>query len=170
MYHRFLANDLPVQLEHVPLHQQRMWFMHDGAPPHFLCTVRQHLNQTSGERWTGRGGPVKWPARSDDLNPLNVWLWGHLYSLVYSAPIIELEVLQQGVQSACQEIRVIPGMHASGRRRAESCASGVVITRTSPISQQPLVSGQVDWDFFCSCEYYNPLKPITPFLNILYLQ
>jgi hypothetical protein len=60
VYHRYLVNELPVLLEHVPLHKrQRMWFMHNGAPPpHFLRTVRQHLNQAFGEQWTGRGGPV----------------------------------------------------------------------------------------------------------------
>jgi hypothetical protein len=52
------VNDLPVLLEHVPLHhqQQHMWFMHDGAPTHFLRIVRHHLNQTIGEQWIGRGG------------------------------------------------------------------------------------------------------------------
>jgi hypothetical protein len=52
VYHRFLVKDLPVLLEHVPLHQrQHMWFMHDGAPTHFLRVVRQHLNKTFGEQW-----------------------------------------------------------------------------------------------------------------------
>jgi hypothetical protein len=36
VYHRFLVNDLPVLLKHVPVHQrQHRGFMHDGAPPHF---------------------------------------------------------------------------------------------------------------------------------------
>jgi hypothetical protein len=47
VYQRFLVNDLPVLLEHVPLHQrQHTWFMHVGAAPRFLRIVRQHLNQT----------------------------------------------------------------------------------------------------------------------------
>jgi hypothetical protein len=71
VYHRFLANDLAVLFEHEPQH---MWFMHYGAPPHFLCSVRQHLNQTSSEQWVGRGGPANWPARSPDPNPLDFWL------------------------------------------------------------------------------------------------
>jgi hypothetical protein len=62
VYHRFLMNDLPVVLEHVHFHPRKhMWFMHDGAPPHFLSTVRQHLKQTFGEQWIGCGGPVNWP-------------------------------------------------------------------------------------------------------------
>jgi hypothetical protein len=102
-----------------------MWFMHDWAVPHFLCIVRQHLNQTLGEQWIGRRGPVNWPARSPDLKPLGILLWGQLKTLVYSAPINDLEVLQQRVENVCQEIRVEPGifntMRTSVRRRAESC-------------------------------------------------
>jgi hypothetical protein len=55
-----------------------MWLIHDGAPPNFLCIVRQHLNQTFNEQWIGRGGPVNWRAWSPDLYPLDFWLWGHL--------------------------------------------------------------------------------------------
>jgi hypothetical protein len=98
--------------------------MHGGAPPHFLRIVRQHLTQTYGEQWIGRGSPVSWPARSPDLNPLDFWLWGHLKALVYSAPINGLEVLQERVENACREIRVEPGIfdrvHTSVRCRAES--------------------------------------------------
>jgi hypothetical protein len=91
VYHRFLVNDLPVLLEHVPLHQgQHMLFTHDGAPPHFLRAVRLHLNKTFGEQWIGRGGAVNLPTRTRDLNPLDFWLWGHLKTLVCSAPISDL--------------------------------------------------------------------------------
>jgi hypothetical protein len=118
-------NDLSVLLEDVPLHRQHMWFMHDGATPHFLHNTRQHLNQTFGEQWIGRRATVKWPARSPHLNPLDFWLWGHLKAAVYSAPINDLEVLQQRVENACQEIRVKPEifyrMRTSVRRRAERC-------------------------------------------------
>jgi hypothetical protein len=72
-----------------------MWFMHDGAQSRFLRIVRQHMNQIFGEHWIGRGGAVKWRARSTDLNSLDFWLWGHLKTLVYSAPMNDLDVLQQ---------------------------------------------------------------------------
>jgi hypothetical protein len=103
-----------------------MWFMHNEAPPHFLGTVRQHLNQAFGEQWIGREGPVNWPARSPDCNSLDVWLWGRLKTLVYPAPIIDLEVLQQRAENACrEEIREKSGIfdrvRTSVRRRAESC-------------------------------------------------
>jgi hypothetical protein len=39
-YRHFLENDLPVLLEDLPLAiRAHMWFMHDGAPPHFSITV-----------------------------------------------------------------------------------------------------------------------------------
>jgi hypothetical protein len=101
------------------------WFMHDGAPSHFLHIVRHYLNQTFGEHRIGSGGPVNWPAQSPNLNPLDFWLWGHLKTLVYSGAINDPEVLHQWVEHACQEIRVKPGIFnrvcTSVRRKAESC-------------------------------------------------
>jgi hypothetical protein len=50
---------------------------------------------------------------------------GHLKSLVYSAPINDIEVLQQCVENACQEIGVKRGRFDRVRpcvcSRAESC-------------------------------------------------
>jgi hypothetical protein len=97
--HRFLVNDLSVLLEYVPPHQQQhVWFMHDGAPPHFLHTIRQYLNQTFQWKWIGCKGLVNWPAWSPDLNPLDFWLWEHLKTLVYSVPVSDSQVLQQWIE------------------------------------------------------------------------
>ncbi|KOC70412.1 hypothetical protein WH47_02915, partial [Habropoda laboriosa] len=57
-------------------------FMHNGAPPHFLCAVKRFLNNTFANRWIGRGGPTAWPPRSPDCNPLD--LWSHLKTIVYT--------------------------------------------------------------------------------------
>lgn len=46
-------------------------FMHDGAGPHYARVVFEHLNKEFPNRWIGRGGPMAWPARSPDLNPLD---------------------------------------------------------------------------------------------------
>jgi hypothetical protein len=83
--------------------------MHNGTPPHFLRIVRQHLNQTYGGQWLGRGSPVNWLVRSPDLNPLDFWLGRHLKTLMYLESIMKLLVLQQRAEHACQEIRVKPG-------------------------------------------------------------
>ncbi|GFV47961.1 uncharacterized protein TNCV_1994451 [Trichonephila clavipes] len=62
----------------------RMWFQHDGAPPHFSVDVRSALDTAYLGRWIGRGGPVNWPASSPDLSCLDFFLWGHMKSLIYT--------------------------------------------------------------------------------------
>ena len=65
--------------------------MRDGAPSHFSRVARQFLNQHFANKWIGRGGPIAWPARSPDLNPLDFHLWGHLKSTVYATWIENAE-------------------------------------------------------------------------------
>jgi hypothetical protein len=86
---RFLCTDLPLLLEDVAFHQE-VCFVHVRAPPYFRCALRRHLNPTFGREWIGRGGPVKWPARSSELNRLDFGLWRHVKSLLYSQPIADL--------------------------------------------------------------------------------
>jgi hypothetical protein len=95
VYRRFLVNDLPVTLG---------TFAFSSATVHVVPHVRQHLNQTFGQQWIGRGDLVSWPALSSDLNHLDFWLWGHLKALAYSVPINDVEVLRQRVENASQEI------------------------------------------------------------------
>ena len=52
--------------------------------PRFSRVARQFLNQHFANKWIGRGGPIAWPARSPDLNPLDFHLWRHLKSIVYT--------------------------------------------------------------------------------------
>ena len=48
----FLQNELPKQLEDVPLAAQNaMYFQHDGAPSHHTRHVMQHLNDTFPNWW-----------------------------------------------------------------------------------------------------------------------
>ena len=54
-YYDFLTNDLNILLEEVPLDLiLRMWFMHDGAPPHFPLAARAILHQRFPNKWIGR--------------------------------------------------------------------------------------------------------------------
>ncbi|XP_044265289.1 uncharacterized protein LOC123011749 [Tribolium madens] len=69
-YLDFLENVLDDLLEDVPLAIRRnMWYMQDGAPPHYARVVTNWLNNHFLEKWIGRQGPVAWPPRSPDLNP-----------------------------------------------------------------------------------------------------
>jgi hypothetical protein len=93
----------------VSLLKQYMWFMRDGAPPVLHRTVSQHLIQNFGGEWIGRGGPVSSPTQAADVNPLDVWLWGHPKSWVYSELVNDFEVLHQRVENPRGWIRVRPG-------------------------------------------------------------
>lgn len=65
-YLNFLMYTLPQFLKNMPLAKRlSMWYMHDGAPAHFMRNVREYLNTVFGQRWIGRSGPVAWP-----LDPL----------------------------------------------------------------------------------------------------
>jgi hypothetical protein len=184
VYHHFLVNYLAVLLEHMPLHQrQHMWFMHDGAPPQFLRTVRQHLSQTFGEQWIRRRGPVNWPARSPDLNPLDFWPYGHLNTSVYSALINDFKVLQQRVENAHHDIRVKPRIsdrvYTSVWWRAQNCVKMHVnhmehLLQRSHGHHPPLSR----YWFLDTCwveflahlrEYCTPLKLVTLLFNTLYI-
>jgi hypothetical protein len=110
-YRHFLENDLPTILEDLPLViRAHMWFMHDGAPPHFSITIREFLDNVYPARWIARGGPTALPPRSPDLNPVDFHLRGHLQTLVYATPVNDIATLRQRVESGCQTIRNTPGI------------------------------------------------------------
>ena len=90
--------------------------MHDGAPPHFGVVVQEYLNAHFPNRWIGRGGPISWPARSPDLNPIDFYLWGHLKSLVYETPVDSEAELLPRIQAACDQVRGTPEVLERVRR------------------------------------------------------
>jgi transposase len=49
--------------------REAMWFMQDGATPHYSTQAREWLNNKFPGKWIGRGGPWSWPPRSPDLTP-----------------------------------------------------------------------------------------------------
>lgn len=103
IYLNLIRETLPGLLENVPLLLRRdMWFMHDGAPPHFSMAVQQYLHQQYPGRWIGRGAdaPIKWPARSPDLTPCDFFLWGAVKSKVYASTIASEEDLQRKIFQA----------------------------------------------------------------------
>ena len=61
-------------------------------------------------KWIGRQGPTQWPARAPDLNPLDLYLWGHLKAIVYSTPSPNVEILRQRIDQGCQQIRQTRGI------------------------------------------------------------
>ncbi|KAJ4448490.1 hypothetical protein ANN_10506 [Periplaneta americana] len=84
-----------------------------------------YLDRRFPDRWIDRGGPIAWPPRSPDLNPLDFYLWGHLKSLVYSYPVPDLECLRNRIVACSEDIRNTPGVwdrvRRSMRHRCEVC-------------------------------------------------
>ena len=69
-YHSFLQNVLPELLQDVALQSRiHLLITHADAPPHFLLTVQEFLNNVFPERWIGQSGLTAWPDRSTDWNP-----------------------------------------------------------------------------------------------------
>ncbi|KAJ8962394.1 hypothetical protein NQ318_018378 [Aromia moschata] len=121
VYRNFLEHTRPGFLEDVPLAiRHAMWFIHNGAPAHFIEVARDFLTQTYGNRWIGRGGPHLWPARSPDLNPLDFFP-----SLVYATPLENVEDLRNRIIAGCNSIRIDPGVfervRRSMKRKLDSC-------------------------------------------------
>ncbi|PNF44007.1 hypothetical protein B7P43_G17057 [Cryptotermes secundus] len=60
-----------------------MCFQHDVAPAHCTNGVSGFLDEIFGNRWIGRGGPIAWPPRSSELNPLD-------FDRVFVSPVNDL--------------------------------------------------------------------------------
>lgn len=126
VYRDFLQNDLETMLEDVPLATiQNMWFMHDGAPPHFSITARRYLNRKFPNHWVGRGGPTPWPPRSPDLNAMDYYFWGHLKQIVYATPVDSIDDLRAKIVIGFEQIRNMSGVfqriRQSMQRRVRAC-------------------------------------------------
>ncbi|KAJ4428084.1 hypothetical protein ANN_24098 [Periplaneta americana] len=124
IYRAFLERELHGLLHDIPLATRvNLWFMHDGAPAHYCRNVRAYLNAAYPGQWIGRAGPTPWPARSPDMIPLDVYLWGRLKSLVYASAAPNVEVLQQRIEHACgivrNELNWLCSVQRSLRRRAQ---------------------------------------------------
>lgn len=105
-YLNFIQNELAELLDDVPIGTRlEMIFQHDGAPAHFSQLVRNWLNEKFPGRWMGRGGPINWPARSPDLNPLDYYLWGNMCNIIYATEIDSPEELQRRIIAATNQIK-----------------------------------------------------------------
>lgn len=105
-YLNFLRNDLPTLLEDVNLRTRKfMVFQNDGAPCHYSQIVRDFLNEQYPQKWIGRGGPISWPPRSPDLNPVDFFVWGYYKELVYSKESFDIDELRRKLSQAENQIK-----------------------------------------------------------------
>lgn len=102
-YLDMLQQFLSPQLEEAHL-TDSIWFMQDGAPPHYAHIVRDWLNLTFPNRWIGRGGFIEWAPRSPDLTPCDFFLWGKVKSDVYVTKPANLAELRNRIRASIESI------------------------------------------------------------------
>lgn len=83
--------------------------MHDGVPARFGRSLWDVLNNTYHPAWIGAGGLTAWPPSSPHFNPLNIYLWEHLESLVYATPAVNEKTLHR-IVDVCQTISNYTGV------------------------------------------------------------
>lgn len=124
-YYNFLLNELPIMLDDIPLAlRSNIIFQHDGAPAHNAHIVRDYLNAQFPNRWLGTYGPIEWPPRSPDITPLDFFLWGHLKTIVYADPPINVQNLKDKITAACNQLseeQITAATSKEFMRRAELC-------------------------------------------------
>ncbi|CAK1590422.1 unnamed protein product [Parnassius mnemosyne] len=102
-----------------------MIFQNDGAPCHFERQVREHLNRTVPGRWIGRAGPIEWPARSPDLNPIDFFIWGFYKEMVYAREINSENELREKLRQCAEKIgentNALRRLKANFLRRCRLC-------------------------------------------------
>lgn len=104
-YVDFLTENLSDFLENVPLFERnKIIFQQDGAGPHNARIVTNYLNEHFPGRWMGRYGPIRWPARSPDLNPLDFFLWGYCKEVIYKTLPEDIEDLETRLRFAIWDI------------------------------------------------------------------
>lgn len=110
------------ELRRLGINPNNIWFMQDGAGPHFALTVRAFLNATF-PNWIGRGGPFPWPPRSPDLTPLDFFLWGVIKHRIFQTEPRDLEDLIQRIEDAHNQIlpETLNRVHMEFNRRIRVC-------------------------------------------------
>lgn len=70
-YRNLLNTDIEDLIDEMPLRERfRVIWQQDGAPPHNIREVVEFLTRKY-QIWIGNTGPIRWPARSPDLSPLD---------------------------------------------------------------------------------------------------
>ena len=104
---------------------ERCIFQQDGAPPHCALATRAFLNDELPGRWIGRCSArdqclMPWPPRSQDVTPLDFFLWGYVKDSVYVLPLPQsIEELKDRISAAIETISadLLDQVHSCLRKR-----------------------------------------------------
>ncbi|EZA47252.1 hypothetical protein X777_16558, partial [Ooceraea biroi] len=123
-YVELLSDNLPEFLEEVPLYERsKIIFQQDGAGPYNGRIVTNFLNRQFPGHWMDRYGPIRWPARSPNLNPLHFFLWDHCKEKIYKTHPESLEDLEGRLREAIWTIEedVMENVQRNLVRRMRAC-------------------------------------------------
>lgn len=104
LYLEFLQNQIEHFLGNLHLNPNDIIFQQDGAPAHNARVVTNYLTERFGENWLGTNGPIRWPARSPDLTPMDFSIWAFLKEKIYATPPPTLEILENRIRQAIEQI------------------------------------------------------------------
>jgi hypothetical protein len=77
-YLRMLKSFMLPRMKEMGYSLESTWFQQDGAPPHRSKNVLKYLRRQFGDRLISYGCGTFWPSKSQDLTPLDYFLWEHL--------------------------------------------------------------------------------------------
>jgi hypothetical protein len=86
----------------------------------YAKSVKTFLDQQFPGKWIGRGGPIAWPPRSQELTPLDFFLWGNIKELVHRAKVQDVGQLRRWITAVCEP--VTPMKLQNTLREAEYCS------------------------------------------------
>lgn len=124
IYFNILERHIISYLDNIPLQEREsLFFQHDGAPPHNAAIVVNCLNTNFGEKWLANNGPIRWPARSPDITPLDFYFWGFLKNKIYSVRSNTVEELRENFEAALRSIKHLNIWNSMNgvRRRCQLC-------------------------------------------------
>ena len=83
-----------------------MLLQQDGSTSYPARVTIDLLKGKFSKRVISRNGTVEWPPRSCDLTPLDLFLWGHIKSLVYANKPATLDDLEDNIQRDIANVTV----------------------------------------------------------------
>ena len=81
-YLQLLNGVWELHVDEMPLAVRRFVFLQDGAPHRSAGELKTLLEEVFPGRWIEHRGPIEWPAKSLNLTSLDIFLWGHMQTLM----------------------------------------------------------------------------------------
>ncbi|CAH1975825.1 unnamed protein product [Acanthoscelides obtectus] len=143
-YVEFMSEILTNFLDELDLiSRHHLHFQQDGVPAHNSRGTYHFLSTTFNDQWIGTNGPIQWPPRSPDLNPLDYFLWGYLKNQIYKRRYDNLDALKTAVREKITQIdgRTILKTVRAVEKRAQKCIEEQEESLL-PVMEECLTSGQ----------------------------